>query len=272
MENINTSLVPFFFGQEQLRAFADDDGKYWFVAQDLCEILEIQNPSDTVRKCLDEDERADIDNIYLSSNGVRQTRKMLIISESGLYALVFRSRKPRARAFSRWVRCEVLPALRKSGRYALPGFSPQENGPEAGADWLDRPVRIPAASLRLRPVMRERLLASAIQTARLAGRVDMDYIDSVYARYCGMVAGQISEEECCGPRRQVADYIAARLESEPGARLSASRLYDDFCAWWKLNCSGHAPTQKFFGSILQHHYTRQKKAGRYFYYNCAFAG
>ncbi|MEM7197446.1 MAG: BRO family protein, partial [Pseudomonadota bacterium] len=44
-----------------------------------------------------------------------------IISESGLYALVFRSRKPAAKEFSRWVRHEVLPSIRKTGQYSLNG-------------------------------------------------------------------------------------------------------------------------------------------------------
>ncbi len=47
-------------------------------------------------------------------------QQMATISESGLYALVFRSRKPEARAFSKWVRAKVLPALRKTGSYAMP--------------------------------------------------------------------------------------------------------------------------------------------------------
>ena len=58
-------------------------------------------------------------------------QELKVISESGLYALIFRSRKPEAKAFSKWVRSEVLPNLRKTGGYGVPEkttprFSPAE--------------------------------------------------------------------------------------------------------------------------------------------------
>lgn len=92
-------------------------GEPWFVAKDVCTILGIQNVSDAISKILDEDE-ADIANIYIrSNNGVTQTREVVTINESGLYHLIFVSRKPEARFFRRWVTHEVLPQIRKIGSY-----------------------------------------------------------------------------------------------------------------------------------------------------------
>ncbi len=88
------------------------DGDPWFVAKDVCDVLGIQNHKD-VAKMLDNDEKMGVE-IPDPHGRVQQTR---VINESGLYALIFRSNKPEAKAFSRWVRREVLPSIRKSGMY-----------------------------------------------------------------------------------------------------------------------------------------------------------
>jgi prophage antirepressor-like protein len=46
-----------------------------------------------------------------------------IISESGLYSLILRSRKPIARGFKRWITHEVIPSVRKTGKYDLADMS-----------------------------------------------------------------------------------------------------------------------------------------------------
>lgn len=93
------------------------DGEPWFVAADVCRILDIQNPSDAV-KGLDDDERARY-NLGRSANGGGGETN--IINESGLYNLIFRSRKPEAKKFRKWVTAEVLPSIRKTGMYVEPG-------------------------------------------------------------------------------------------------------------------------------------------------------
>ena len=75
----------------------------WFVAKDVCEILELDNLTEALRG-LDEDE---LSSEILMSGG--QRREMKIINEPGLYSLVLRSRKPEAKQFKRWITHEVLP-------------------------------------------------------------------------------------------------------------------------------------------------------------------
>lgn len=105
----------------------EKDGQPWFVAKDVCEVLAIENNRDAV-SVLDVDEKATVGISDTSSNGTTQRRTVTIISESGLYALIFRSNKPEARAFSKWVRAEVLPAIRRSGGYMVsrPDDTPEE--------------------------------------------------------------------------------------------------------------------------------------------------
>lgn len=87
------------------------DGDPWFVARDVCTILGITNASQAVEK-LDEDEKG-----VCSTYTPGGTQALLCINEPGLYRLIFQSRKAEAKAFTRWVTHEVLPAIRKTGTY-----------------------------------------------------------------------------------------------------------------------------------------------------------
>ena len=87
------------------------DGEPWFVAKDVCTCLEIANVSDACSR-LDEDERG-----IVSTDTPSGKQEMLIVSEPGLYSLIGSSKKPEAKAFKRWVTHEVLPSIRKTGKY-----------------------------------------------------------------------------------------------------------------------------------------------------------
>nr|WP_255700306.1 Bro-N domain-containing protein [Dethiosulfovibrio faecalis] len=98
------------------------DGNPWWVAKDVCEVLEISRV-DSALRALDADEKG---TQILSTPGGDQA--MSVISESGLYTLIMRSNKPEAKRFKRWVTHELLPTIRKTGSYALPGVDPSKNG------------------------------------------------------------------------------------------------------------------------------------------------
>lgn len=83
----------------------------WFVAADVCKILDLSNPTVAVER-LDEDER--------SKFNLGRQGQATIINEFGLYSLVMGSRKQEAQQFKRWVTHEVLPSIRKTGMYATP--------------------------------------------------------------------------------------------------------------------------------------------------------
>lgn len=87
----------------------------WFVATDVCRVLDITNNRDAVSR-LDDDERMDGVGI---TDTVGRKNYATLVNESGLYALIFQSRKPEAKAFRKWVTSEVLPAIRKKGYYGV---------------------------------------------------------------------------------------------------------------------------------------------------------
>ncbi|EIU04268.1 kilA domain protein [Mycobacteroides abscessus 5S-0422] len=113
------NAMELFYGSDTVRVI-DRDGQLWFIAKDVCDVLGIKNPSDAVRKMLDDDEYTlvspNIENIHTSADrSVPPLRPLLAVSESGLYSLVFRSTKPNAKRFTRWVTHEVVPTIRKTG-------------------------------------------------------------------------------------------------------------------------------------------------------------
>lgn len=92
---MDNALQVFTYNNNEVRTVAKD-GEIWYVAKDVCDILDIQNSNDTVRKMLDDDEKG-IEKLY-TPGGMQD---MTIISELGLYALILRSNKPEAKNFSR---------------------------------------------------------------------------------------------------------------------------------------------------------------------------
>lgn len=87
------------------------DNTPWFVAKDVCDILEIGNPSQALSR-LEDDEK----NTIILNEGIGNPNKA-IISESGFYTLVLSSRKKIAKPFRLWVTREVLPQIRQTGGY-----------------------------------------------------------------------------------------------------------------------------------------------------------
>ena len=96
---------------------ADDP---WWVAKDVCEILDISKYRDALAR-LDEDERCPFE---VDTLGGKQ--QMICINESGLYSLILTSRKPQAKKFKKWITSKVLPAIRKTGSYSVRNAPPHE--------------------------------------------------------------------------------------------------------------------------------------------------
>ena len=114
--NINTNIQIFnheMFGD--IRTMTDEKGETFFVGKDVAKALGYAKPLDALSKHVEEDDSAKCG--LFDSMGRRQ--QTIIINESGLYALVLSSKLEQARVFKRWVTSEVLPAIRRTGRYEL---------------------------------------------------------------------------------------------------------------------------------------------------------
>ncbi|WP_180558854.1 BRO-N domain-containing protein, partial [Arsenophonus endosymbiont of Apis mellifera] len=123
------AITPFYFENHQVRTIIIN-GELWFVAQDVCTTLQIQNVTQAIEK-LDDDERS-MFNIGLRHREMFDNRvqEINIISESGMYTLVLRCRDAVKQGtlphrFRKWVTNEVLPSIRKTGKYEHPKYQPE---------------------------------------------------------------------------------------------------------------------------------------------------
>lgn len=113
LDDNKSDMQPFKYENKQLRVVKDDERTLWFVAKDICDVLELSDVNKSVAN-LDDDEKL-VRKIFVSG----QKRDVITVSEAGLYSLVLRSNKPEARKFKRWVTHEVIPSIRKTGQYSL---------------------------------------------------------------------------------------------------------------------------------------------------------
>lgn len=242
-------IMPFMFGESVVRVITDENGEPWFVAKDVCRVLGLENNRDAVSS-LDEDEKITVANPDGNPRaGI--PHRYVVISESGLYALVFRSRKPQAREFSRWVRKEVLPALHKTGRYEVSGRQPV----------LEPPASFPPEALRLRPVMRQRLWRDALNTARMDDGGTPAAL-RWFSYLCNLVAA--TPPAPAPARDRVRAFFWQCCEYADGCRVSGGALYEAFRRWCEESGQGDVPSMKVFGSLMQEFAQRCRSNGSFY--------
>ncbi|NDY56647.1 hypothetical protein G3N56_07810 [Desulfovibrio sulfodismutans] len=247
------AVQPFYFDGHEVRTVLDERGEPWFVAKDVCRVLDLGNVTESARG-LDEDERGFFRNPEQTPEGGNPN--MLTISESGLYGLIFRSRKPEARAFRKWVTGTVLPAIRKTGRF-MPGESVV--------------VELPRRVRAMRPHIRVAVLSGAVQAAKM-GNLGSDDIYFHLRTLFEIIAGpdQI-EERLEGAQRAVRwerhfeDWAEECIEKSKGSVVGAQDLYESFLGYCKAQLGVEGPSQRRFGSWLGQRFYREKKHNvRYF--------
>ena len=112
---MQNAVTTFNFNGHNLSCILDEAGNPLFRADDVCEILEFENPRTALANHVEPEDVLKQDT--LTAGGVQAVNH---VNESGLYSLIFGSKKPAAKAFKHWVTSEVLPAIRKTGAYVAP--------------------------------------------------------------------------------------------------------------------------------------------------------
>lgn len=104
-------LQTYSFEKQEVRV-KNINNEAWFVGKDVADTLGYTRADNAIRTHVDEEDKL---THRISASG--QMRNMTMINESGLYALIFGSKLPKAKEFKRWVTSEVLPSIRKHGTY-----------------------------------------------------------------------------------------------------------------------------------------------------------
>lgn len=103
----------FDYDKKPLRTYTKEDGSSWWVGNEACREVGVNNPRQALSR-LDDDEKDDV----ILNDAIGRPQKTTIISEPGLYSLILSSRKPEAKKFKKWVTSVVLPQIRKTGSYS----------------------------------------------------------------------------------------------------------------------------------------------------------
>lgn len=112
--------IPYTYNDQPVRVL-DIDGEPWFVLADICKVLDLRSPT-MVAERVDPDALSTAE--VIDSMGRGQSAR--IVSEPGMYEVIFLSRKEEAKLFRRWIAAEVLPSIRKTGGYGNRELTPQE--------------------------------------------------------------------------------------------------------------------------------------------------
>lgn len=166
-ENIQpeSTIVPFDFNGHSVRVHKDQNNEPWFVAKDVCDILDIGN-SRQATSYLDDDEKDTV----ITNDSIGRQREICVVNEAGIYSLILRSRKPEAKAFKRWVTHEVLPEIRKTGGYI-----------HATPEMDDAEIMARAIFAAQRTIERNKMIIEEQEKQLLLQKPDVEYTRQVLA-------------------------------------------------------------------------------------------
>lgn len=184
------------------------DGEPWFVAKDVCDVLGLADVSMSVRN-LDDDEKG-TSNVCTPGG----SQEMTVITESGLYTLIMKSRKPEAKKFRKWVTQEVLPTIRKTGAYLTP-------------ETLSEMLAKPENAIKLFETLKE-------ERERRVALEEKIQIDAPKVLYADSVAG--SKGSCL--IREL-----AKIAKQIGLPIGGTRLWNKLREWGYICKNSTEPTQ-----------------------------
>ena len=258
-------VVPFCFDDHLIRTVTIES-EPWFVAKDVCEVLDLKWQGSKSIEFLEDEEKM-VGN-FPTTKGNQDT---LIISESGLYTLIIRSNKPQAKPFRKWVTAEVLPQIRRNGHYSYPDsgdfFTPTTYGTST--------ISIARLEEAARGIKAAMIMARAYglknEQARIyANRLvkDITGIDTLALLNAAEIETRTTTS-ISDYRHEideiVGQYIAERCNLDVPGRVSSTVLYTDFCDWHRKRHTGEIPDRKFFGRNMARCRPRLKSVGNVYY-------
>nr|WUR10816.1 bro-d [Calliteara abietis nucleopolyhedrovirus] len=114
----------------EIYIFVDEEGAPWFKAKEVAFVLGYSDSDKAIRMHVESGDKLQWNEVPTKMRGLKTPSnwqpKTIFINESGLYDLVWHSKMPFAREFKRWVKCEVLPSIRKTGAYVSPDINQQQ--------------------------------------------------------------------------------------------------------------------------------------------------
>ena len=243
---MDKNTIPFDYGDHLVRVIRDDEGNPWWVAKDVCSVLDIKNSRQAVKN-LDDDEKG-VCKVYTSTG----EKHSVTINEPGLYTLIIRSNKPEAKKFKRWITHDVLPSIRRTGGYQIPGAEPAELISD-GAVKKAGNMYFPVAKL---VESADKYLEGKAALAALNYFTGMPVDDLLEELESKKLKTNIGSLEW--GRHAIEEFLAEMCDFSDEYKEQATRLYKAFCGWSRKAGIMKVITQKKFGAILSSHFDREK--------------
>lgn len=274
METTVSNIAVFDFEDQAVRT-ASLDGAPWFVGKDVCRCLAIADHQQALDR-LDDDERC-----AFAASTAGGPQQMIVISEPGVYRLVFTSRTEKAEAFKRWLAHEVLPALRRTGRYAMDDRTPEPEPLRAkagpGADRRYTMDDIPDLYKALMVLREYRLTHGKFAARRLSRWLPIPQPtpeDEAAGDAAEIIAGRpvVMDEDRAETEEHLAAFIEERLIKAQGAVTSAADVLQEYVDW--CDDAGIRPaSQTLLGLTLKRHgWKKLTRAGRKHYIDLMIEG
>ena len=251
-------LIRYGYRGNLLTILQDGYGNPWWVVNEVCELLDLGNPRSSLTS-LDVDEKG----VHsMDTPGGKQD--VTIINEPGLYSLIFKSRKPEAKSFKRWVTHEVLPAIRKTGAYHYKeaprrGRPRKESEDGYYGDILKEQRQLHQIFEHAYKIAK-RMTSSGSEASLMARKKVQELTGIDLAESYHLPPGMKSQVET--DKETIDAFVHNCCLVGDNYRVPASELYQAFCTWYGYNRSGEVPTRNWFGRRMSIRFKR-KKAGTF---------
>lgn len=219
------------------------DREPWFVGKDAAVALGYKNSRQALATNVDPEDKG-----VHSVDSLRGKQSTVIINESGLYSLIFSSKLPDAKKFKRWVTSEILPSLRKTGKYSLPDAA---GGAETAQGFIsDRQAAGQVSQLI-------RTLSAVMQRQGQSGRAIAEMAQAVCGQF-GIVLPDTFVSSASLPALPALTQQSADIETvrdfyssyDKHGVISACEVYADYRRWMRENRSGEHPAERhYFGRL-----------------------
>lgn len=204
---MSKQLVNFKYQEKEVRIVKDEQGEPWWVAKDVCDVLEISNSRDALQRL------PEIMKGVANIDTLGGTQQVNTISEAGVYKLVFSSRKPEAEKFTDWIALEVLPSIRKHGMYATP-------------DTVEKMLNDPDVMIQaLTALKEERLKRQALEAEKQALIPKAEFFDAVADSKDAIDMGHVARVLDCGMGR---NKLFALLRQK-NILMQGNLPYQEYC-------------------------------------------
>lgn len=205
---------------------AERNGETWFCLADVCRPLGLR-----AKDCKLRLKKDGVDTIALTDS-VGRMQGMLFVNEGNLYRAIFQSRKPEADRFTDWVTEEVLPSIRKTGRYEV------QPKPMTMAENLAAQAQLLVEQEQRIARIEERVETALTAIARPSGDTWVEDMKAAMKRYCE--AKGLTEPAGRGRLYAMLDREAncstdARLRCLRDRRKKAGERRRDYMALTKLD-------------------------------------